>query len=182
MRRSLIVLAVALAVAPVRADITSGPKEGEKLEDFKVFGVVGPVEGKEVSYLQERKDDVTVYAFVQQEHWSRPMARFLKTLDAEIKKTDEKGRVVAVWLTEKPDEAKDYLPKAQASLQFGNTALTVFPGEKSGPNGWSINTDAHITVVVAAKGKAKAVFAFLSVNETDARQVAAAVKKTGGKE
>jgi hypothetical protein len=176
-RASLCCLCVFVGAGLASADVTSGPKEGEKVEDFKVFGVTGPVEGKEVSYIKERKDEPTIYLFVQQEHWGRPMARFLKTLDSASKETNEKAKVIAVWLTEKPDDAKDYLPKANMSLQLGNTALTVFTGEKSGPNGWSINTDAHVTVVVAAKGKVKASFAFQSVNETDVRKVNEALKK-----
>lgn len=178
MRRAALSCVIALGLAPVgRADVTSGPKVGEKTEDFKVFGVVGPIEGKEGSYVKERKDDPTVYIFVQNEHFDRPMARFMKTLDGAIKDTDEKAKIVAVWLTEKPDEAKDRLPRINMSVNFANTALTVFTGEKSGPNGWSINTDAHITVVVAAKGKVQASFAFESVNETDVRKVNAALKK-----
>jgi hypothetical protein len=180
-RAALVCLSLVVPVGAVRADVSSGPKEGEKIEDFKVFGVTGPVEGKEVSYVKERKDEPTIYAFVQQEHWGRPMARFLKTLDTASKETNEKSKVIAVWLTEKPDDAKEYLPKANTSLQFANTALTVFAGEKSGPNGWSINTDAHVTVVIAAKGKVKANFAFQSVNETDVRKVNEALKKASEK-
>jgi hypothetical protein len=172
-------ISVAICHGILRADVESGPKAGEKVGDFNVFGVTGPVEGKEVSYVKERKDEPTVFVFVQQEHWDRPMARFLKTLDKDCKEADEKAQVVAVWLTEKPDAAKDYLPKANMSLQFANTALTVFTGEKSGPNGWGINIDAHVTVVVASKSKVIASFAFQSVNETDAGKVKDAIKKAG---
>ncbi len=172
-------IGAALATFPIaaRADVESGPKAGEKIEDFKVFGVTGPVEGNDISYVKERKDEPTVYVFVQQEHWGRPMARFLKTLDAECKKANDNAQVIAVWLTEKPDAAKEYLPKANMSLQFANTALTVYVGEKSGPNGWSINADAHLTVVVAGKGKAVASFAYLSVNETDVKKVTEVIGK-----
>jgi hypothetical protein len=40
----------------VRADVTSGPKVGDKIEDFKAFGTVGMFEGKEGSYVKERKE------------------------------------------------------------------------------------------------------------------------------
>lgn len=160
-----------------RADITSGPKAGEKPEDFKAYGVVGILESKEGSYLKERKDEPTVFVFVQQEHWSRPMARFLKELDSKGKEANDKSVVVAVWLSEKPDAAKDYLPKAQMSLNFSNTSLGVFEGEKSGPNNWGINTDAHCTVVVTHKGKVIESIALQSVNETDVKKVQEALKK-----
>src|SRR3954465_10934375 len=121
MKRLLCVLVVAACVVAARADVASGPKAGDKVEDFKAFGVVGAIEGKEGSYVAERKGEPTVFVFVQQEHWSRPMARLLKTLDTDAKAADEKAAVVAVWLTEKPDAAKEYLPKAQPSLSFLNT-------------------------------------------------------------
>ena len=176
MIRFLCLAALALTTT-ARADVTSGPKVGDKLEDFKVFGVVGSIEGKEGSYVNDRKDEPAVYVFVQQAHWSRPMARFLKTLDTAAKEANDTVFVSAIWLTESPDKAKDYLPKAQTSLNFANTSLGVFEGEKSGPNNWGINADAHLTVVVAHQGKAVAVFAMDSVNETDVKKVVAEVKK-----
>jgi len=163
------------------ADVESGPKAGEELKDFKVFSVTGPVEGKEVSYLMELKEKPTVYLFIQQERWVRPMAKFMKVLDTECKDANKDVQIVAVWLSEKPDDVKEYLPKANTALSLDNTALTVFQGEKSGPNGWSINSDAHITVVVASKGKAAATFAFQSVNDTDVPKVKEALKKLTAK-
>jgi hypothetical protein len=159
------------------ADVASGPKAGDKVEDFKAYGIIGVLEGKEGSYVKERKDEPTVFVFVQQEHWSRPMARFLKELDGKGKDANDKSVVVAVWLSEKPADAKDYLPKAQGSLNFTNTSLAVFEGEKSGPTNWGINTDAHCTVVVTHKGKVVESIALQSVNETDVKKVVEALKK-----
>jgi hypothetical protein len=161
----------------VRADVTSGPKVGDKIEDFKAFGTVGLFEGKEGSYVKERKDEPTVYIFVQHEHWGRPMARFLKTLDKDGKEASEKSTVVAVWLSEKPEGLKDHLPKVQMSLNFVNTSLGVFEGEKSGPNNWGINVDAHCTVVIVHKGKVIETIALDSVNETDSKKVVEGLKK-----
>lgn len=84
---------------------------------------------------------------------------------------------MAVWLTEKPDAAKEYLPKAQTSLSFANTSLGVFESEKSGPKDWGINVDAHCTVVVTHKGKVIESIPLQSVNETDVKQVVEALKK-----
>jgi hypothetical protein len=161
----------------LHADVVSGPKVGDKVEDFNAYGVAGLLEGKEGSYLKERKDEPTVFVFVQQEHWSRPMARFLKELDSKGKDANDKAAVVAIWLSEKPGDVKDYLPKAQMSLKFENTSLGVFEGEKSGPNNWGINADAHCTVVVTHKGKVIESIALDSVNETDAKKVVEALKK-----
>lgn len=183
MVRGLLISLIGLLVVGVAkaGDVVSGPKAGEKVEPFKVYGVVGKVEKKEVDYVKERKDEPTVYVFVQAEHFTRPMARYFKKLDGASKEADEKSQVIIVWLTEKKDEAKDYMPKLNTSLQFANTWLTVFEGEKSGPNNWGINTDAHLTVVVATKGKVAATFAYNSVNDTDVPKVAEAIKKAAEK-
>jgi len=177
MTRLLCVVALVGPGLVARADVTSGPKAGDKVEDFKAYGVVGAIEGKEGSYVQERKGEPTVFVFVQQAHWTRPMARLLKELDTKGKETNDKAAVVAVWLTEQPDAAKEYLPKAQMSLNFVNTSLGVFEGDKSGPNNWGINPDAHCTVVVTHKGKVVESIALESVNERDAQKVVEALKK-----
>jgi hypothetical protein len=57
------------------------------------------------------------------------------------------------------------------SLKFEKTSLAAFDGNKSGPNNWAVNSDTHLTVVVANKGKVVKSFAFTSVNETDAKAV-----------
>jgi hypothetical protein len=170
-----------LAATAAWADVESGPKVGEKVGELKAFGVVGPVEGKEVDYAAERKDEPTVYLFIAAENFSRPMARFLKTLDGKLGEAGgDKAVGVAVWLTADSDKSKEYLPRAQTSLNFEKTALAVL-GDKSGPNGWGINPDAHLTVVVAYKGNVVKSFAYTSVNETDARAVLAELKKAVGK-
>ncbi len=184
MSRSVIVCvaAVALFANPLRADVDSGPKAGEKVAALKAFGVVGPVEGKEVDLAADRKDAPTVYLFVQGEHWARPVARFVKTLDGKLKEAGDDAAAVAVWLGDKKaDEHKEYLPRAQKSLEFDKTALAVFDGDKSGPAGWNVNADAHLTAVVVNKGKVVKAFAFVSVNETDVKAVLDELKKAAGK-
>ncbi|HYT88115.1 MAG TPA: hypothetical protein VEL76_05300 [Gemmataceae bacterium] len=167
-----------LVVAPVWAqDVVSGPDKGGKVPALKVFDVTGPNQGKAVDYKTERKDRPTIYVFVQADKWDRPMARFLKELDKIVQKEGENISVVAVWLTEDVRKTKQYLPLAQQSLQFQQTALTCFEGEKTGPKDWNINTDAHATAVVANKGKVAAVFGYASLNETDAAAVQKALKK-----
>ncbi len=166
-----------LAVAASRADVVSGPKVGDKAEDFTAHGVVGIIDGKDGSYIKERKGDPTIYVFVSAENFKRPTAQFLKGLDTALKDAPDKAAVVAVWLAEKPDMIKEYLPKAQMSLNFVNTSLGVFAGEKSGPKNWGINPDAHVTVVGVKNGKVTTVSAYESVNGTDVRKVLADFNK-----
>jgi len=171
-----------LAASALRADDESGPKSGEKLAPLKAFGVVGPVENKEANFTAERKDAPTIFLFVAAREGGipeggRPAARFMKKLDDEIAKIDG-AAIVAVWLGDNAfDKHKDYLPRINLSLKFEKTELAAFDGQKSGPDGWGINGDTHITAVVANKGKVVKSFALVSVNETDVRPVLAALKK-----
>ena len=111
-----------------------------------------------------------------------PVARFLKGLDGAVKKDSEDAYVVAVWLTDDADKTKEFLPKVQESVRYEVTALTLFAGAKEGPKGWNINADAHLTAVVANKGKVAATFGYRSLNETDVPAVKEALEKaTNGK-
>lgn len=176
------VLAVALVSAVVaRADIESGPKAGEKVAELKAFGVVGKIEGKEADFAKERADLPTVYLFVNAEKFSRPMNQFIKTLDGKLPDTAAKAGAVAVFLTTDTDKYKEYLPKVQMSVKYENTAMAVL-GDTSGPKGWGINPDAHLTaVVVGADGKVAKSFAFESVNGTDVKAIEEALKKAAEK-
>jgi hypothetical protein len=164
-----------LAAGPARADVASGPKEGEKVAALKVYAVTGEPKDKEVDYAGLRKDKPTVYVFVSAKDFDRPTFRFLKKLDEDL---GDDGSVVAVWLTDDADKAKAYLPKI--SRYFKGAALTVF-GETAGPKGWGINPDAHLTAVVAHKGKVVKSFGYLSLNETDVPEVVETLKKALGK-
>src|SRR5437660_390556 len=83
----------------------------EQLHALKAFGLVGSVENKEADFAAERKDAPTIYLFVQTEHFGRPMARFIKTLDGEIGKADDKAAAIAIWVGEKEsfEKNKEYL-------------------------------------------------------------------------
>ncbi len=171
---------VALLLAPtlVRGqDVPSGPEKGKAVPALKVFDATGPHAGKEVDCAADRKDKPTVYLFVQADKWDRPMARFVRKLDEVVQKDGGGASVVAVWVGGDPDKTKEYLPIAQKSLQLQTTALTAFTGDKAGPEGWNVNSEAHLTVVVASRGKAASVFGYRSINETEVASVHDALKK-----
>lgn len=176
-RLALSLLGLFLTGIGLRAqDVPSGPEKGETVPALKVFDATGPHEGKEVDYAAERKDRPTFYLLIQSEKWDRPMARFVKGLDHAVGK-EKDGLVVAVWLTDDVGKAKEYLPRARQSLQLEAAALTVYPGEKSGPKGWNANDEAHITVVAADKGKVLVTWGYRTINETELRAVLKAVQK-----
>lgn len=176
MRWAAAVVFVALTLATARADVKSGPDVGSKPAGFKVHAATGAREGKEVDFPAERKDLPTVYYFVPESHFDRPMARFFKTVDEEIGKGKDKAEAVVVWMTENADAAKDRLPKVQQSLQLQATAFGIVAPDKV-PKAWKINDEAHVTAVVVHKGAVKATAAHKSVNETDAKKFLTAYKK-----
>jgi hypothetical protein len=159
-------------------DVSSGPNKNAKVPALKVFDSTGLNKDKEVDYAAERKDKPTIYLFVRADKFDRPMNRFMKGLDSEVKKESEDAYIVAVWLTDDVDKTKERLPVVQQSVQYENTALTIFTGGKDGPKHWNANADAHLTVVLATKGKVAATFGYQSVNETDVKVVRAAFKKS----
>jgi hypothetical protein len=178
--RWLLTLGVLVAGTAARGqEVASGPEKGKAVPALTVFDATGPHQDKDVDYAAERKGKPTVYLFVRADRWDRPMARFLRKLDETVAEDRKDGAVVAVWVTDDPDKAKAYLPVAQQSLKLQNTALTCFTGGAAGPKDWGVNADAHLTVVVADRGKAVATFGYRSVNETDVPAVREALKKAG---
>ncbi len=180
-RVPMICLVLVVAVSVSRADVESGPKAGEKIAELKVTNIVGDFEGKEVDFAKERKDAPTVYIFVNADKFDRPMARLLKALDGKIGDVDEKAKVVIVWIGGEDDALKKRLPAIQMSLKFEKSSMSLYTADKTGPNGWGLNGDAHLTVVVANKAKVAKSFAYTTVNETDEKDVTAALKKAVGK-
>ncbi len=175
--------AAVLAVmgSEARAQVASGPAVGDPVKPLKVVAVVGDIKDKELDYAAERKEKPTIYVFIPAEKFSRPMNRFLKTLDGKVKDANAEAYIVAVWLTDDKEKTKEYLPRLQMSVQYQAMALTYFAGEKSGPNDWNVNADADITVVIANKAKVAATFGFRSINETDVPSVEEALKKAVAK-
>jgi hypothetical protein len=153
------------------ADVESGPKEGEKAAELEALGVVGLNAGKEADFVAERKDDVTVYLFINAEKFDRPMNQFIKKLDAALPGVSDKAASVGVWVNGDKDKLKDRLAAIQKSVMYENTSLAIYDGNVADLKGWAINTSAHLTAVVVHKGKVLKSFAYESVNGTDVKAV-----------
>ena len=172
-------LILALVGVALGADLESGPEKGAKIPALKVYDCTGENKGKAVDYAALRKDKATIYLFLPAAKFDRPMHRFIKKLDETVNADYEGVYLVVVWLTADEPAAKERLPKIQMSVNYAATALCSFDGTE--PKDWNVNGDAHLTVVVAAKGKVAARFAYRSVNDTDAPDVVKALKKVAGK-
>lgn len=186
MSRFLLTASVLMLIGGVAtAEVESGPKEGEKVTKLPVFGVSGKVEDKEADYAAERKGEPTIYLFVnadmfkdQDAKLTRPIHRFIRTLDEKV--TDVSGGAcVAVWVGGEMDKNKTFAGKVKQ--YYSNTSLAVFDGDSNGPNGWGLNSAAHLTVVVVYGDKVVKSFAYESVNETDVKAVEEAFKKAAEK-
>ena len=173
----LCLLIVFLLVLSGRAgDLASGPEKKTKIPELKVYDATGVHKEEVVDYAADRKDRLTVFLFVSAAKFDRPMNRFMKTLDRVVKDKFEHAYVVAVWLTEDVHKTKEFLPRVQQSVQYEVTALTVFADkDTAGPKGWNVNSDAHLTAVIANKGKVVDTFGYRSLNETDVPRVSAAM-------
>ncbi|VTR98358.1 hypothetical protein [Tuwongella immobilis] len=182
MMRSLLALGLSLlGVSAWAQDVSSGPDVGSKPPALKVFDVTGKHEGKEIDYTADRKELPTVYLFVNAAKFDRPMARFLRELDTATQNDGGDRYVVAVWVGGDAAKLKDYLPRVQMSIKLDGTAMAVHEGDATGPEGWVLNSDAHLTAVVCHKGKVAAKFGYQSINETDVPAVRKALTKAIGK-
>lgn len=166
-------------VVTAEAQLKSGPAADSEVTGFKVQAVTGEFADKEVDYLKERKDKTTVFLFIAYDKLDRPIGRYLKTLDKAIVDSVEGTagvETVVVWLTTEADNAKERSPKINQSLKFEHTAMTIFPGPVQGPEGWGIDTEAHLTTVIVKGNKVISSFGYRSTNETDVPEVLKALK------
>lgn len=167
MKRSLAPLAVTLAVCVHSLGFAdSGPAAKADVLALKVDAVAGLVTGETKNFAAERKDQPTIYLFVQADKFDRPIARFIKVLDQELGKERPDVQIIAVWLTDDVEKSKAYLPRAQMSLNLSQTVWSVYTGDKAGPAGWNIDVAASVTAVVADGPKVVKSFDYISVNDT----------------
>jgi hypothetical protein len=162
-------------------DVTSGPRVGDKLGDFKAVGVFGAQADKEFQLLKETQGKPTLVIFVQK--ITRPALQFLRPVDDYAAK-EEKLSTHIVWITGDKgdkDETKAFLERAKNSLNLQTNVSICLEG-KDGPPAYGLNDMAAITVLVAKEGKVVANFAYADPNSTVAREVIVATAKALGKE
>lgn len=169
-----------LAALALGAD-DPGPKAGAAVPKLPALVVTDKVAEKETDLAGERKEEPTVYVFVNADHfkdsniqYSRPVHRFVKTLDDKM--ADVTGaKIVAVWVGGDGDKNKEYIPKV--SKYYANTTLAVSSADGNGPKDWGLTNTTLVTAVLAHKGKVVKAWALDSVNETDVKPVEEALKK-----
>lgn len=135
---------------------------------------VGESQGEKVELTKSRQNQPTIYIFIQNEFWDRPIARLLRELDTQVRQNVTDGKIVAVWLSDnQADRLKEHLPRVQQSIRLTSTTYAVWPGDPFGPPDWAINRDDHITVITAKNEKIIDTHSFKSTNEGDAPKIMA---------
>ncbi len=170
-----------LAVLALAADAEVGPKAGAGVPKLPAVVVADKAAEKETDLAGERKDEPTVYVFVNADQFkdtpipfSRPAHQFLKTLDEKV--ADVTGaKVVAVWVGGDADKIKEYLPKIDK--YYSNTVRGVSTADSNGPKDWALAGTATVTVIVANKAKVTKAWGIESVNATDVKSVMEELKK-----
>src|SRR5437588_12086801 len=109
----LLLASLLLAARCPAQDVDSGPEIGKPVPVLKVFDGTGPNQDKDLDYAAERKEEPTIYVFVQADKWDRPMARFLRKLDEVVVKESVNAFVRAVCLTHHAEKAEQHLAVAR---------------------------------------------------------------------
>lgn len=156
------------------ADVESGPKVDSKVSELKATFVTGAHEGKEIDAASERKDEPTIYFFVNYAKFDRPVYRLMKDVDGKLSETNAKAAGAAVWVGVSEDKQKERLSAISQSARFAKIDIAWI--RTGTPEGWGLNDDACLTVVVVKERKVTKVFAWKSVNETDSKAVLEAIK------
>lgn len=158
-------------------DFSKTKADEKPIQALKSIVCVGEKQGETVELARSRQNKPTIYVFIQDEFWDRPIARLLRELDTQVRQNVTDGTIVAVWLSNnEADRLREHLPRVQQSIKLSMTTYTVWPGDPFGPPEWAINRDDHITVITAKDGKVLGRHAFKSTNEGDAPKILADFK------
>jgi hypothetical protein len=161
-------------------DVDSGPEKGAKIPELKVYVATGDNKEKTLDLADAHKEKLAVYLIVGDGKLDRPMNQFIKGLDDKLAADFDGVAAVGVFPTDDEDKMKMYLPRVQNSVNYSVLTLNIAKGA-DGPKDWNINSDAHLTVIVADKGKVVARYGYKSVNAAELppvlRELAKHVKK-----
>lgn len=140
------VLIASLGVANA-AEIQSGLEKGSKVPAFNVKDVTGPnKDGDELCYRCRYGAEPVVSIFAKE--MTEEVAQLSKQLDDVIAKNrDQKMAGFVVLMSDNPEKAAPSLTAIAAKHKIQQMPLTTFNGTK-GPEGYKINSNADITVMM----------------------------------
>jgi hypothetical protein len=187
-RMVLVVAALVLAAgAGGAADkLESGPQPGKEIPGpFHPYNVTGPRAGKPHCLVCDYGLDpgVAIFARTVPTKPDAPLADLIKKLDDLIaKRPDVRLGAFVVFLNDAKETEREALIKSleklSAALKLQHVVLSIGPA--AGPEGYDIDKDAEVTVLVYQKLEVKANFAFprgTPLTAKDADTIAAEVQK-----
>jgi hypothetical protein len=171
-----------LAAAARAADepVFSGPQVGEKLTGFRVLGVYGDQEGKELDFVAAADGKPTLLIFMHD--LTRPSAALTRALTAYAESKAQDGLYCGViWLAADRSQTEAYLKRARQSLNLAAPVGISLDGAE-GPGSYGLNRKVALTVLVAKDNRVTANFALIQPALTDGPKILAEVAKLIGAE
>jgi outer membrane protein assembly factor BamB len=162
--------------------IPSESSPAQELSKFPVHAVTGDQAGQVIDLSTRSADSTVVLVYLSAKNWARPVARYVKKLDEALVAGIDgiaKPEIVVVWLSDDAAKGREYLPKAQMSLQLQRTLWTVYEGDQAGPQGWQVDTADTLTTVLVQRQKTAGKFGYRVVNETNVDEALKALKELG---
>lgn len=160
----------------IAGDIQSGLEKGTRVPAFNVKDVTGPnKDGEELCYRCRYGNQPVVSVFTKE--MTDEVAQLSKELDEVVAKNrDQKMAGFVVLMTDSPDKAAPKLTEAAEKFKISQMPLTTYKGTK-GPEGYKINSDADVTVMMWVEGKVK-ISQGLSKSDLNKDTIAKLVKET----
>jgi hypothetical protein len=163
---------------PLRAadeEVFSGPQVGEKLTGFKVLGVYGDQEGKQVDFVSAAAGKPMLLIFMHD--LTRPSAALTRALGAYAQPKAKEGlHCGVVWLAADRSQTEQYLKQARQSLNLAAPVGMSLDGAE-GPGSYGLNRKVALTVLVAKDNQVTANFALVQPALTDGPKILAEVAK-----
>lgn len=132
----------------------SGPRVGTAPAPFHPVNVTGPWEGKKVCLVEAYGSNPVALVFARD--LTEPLSALLKTIDAATTKQN-RLRSFAVYLTD-DDKAEATLKNLAKANALKQCVLCI--DNPAGPRGYQLAPEAEVTVVLYARHKVEATFAF----------------------
>ena len=160
--------------------VFSGPQKGEKLLPFKVTGLHGDDEGKEIDFVRRAAGKPVFLVFVHQR--TRPsigLTRMLTRYTLERRKDGLHSGIV--WLQDDRSAAEEYLRRARRSLNL-EVPIGISVDGAEGPGAYGLNRKVTLTILVGVDDRVTANFALVRPSDRDAKKILEAVVELIGGE
>lgn len=177
---SLLALLLIVLASPADEPCKSGLQPKQRPGPYAALVSVGPQRGQHHCYICEAGDRPTVIIFART--LSTPLGKLVRRLDQLL--VDHKAAELRGWVTLLHEDATAFDPEVvQWSKQHrtGSVPIAIFE-DKVGPPTYLLHQEADVTVLISAKQKVVANFAFRKneLNDQDVAEIAQAVQRLRG--